>query len=174
MLVLIFLLMLQAAKPEVRIPNLERLIHQSVNVERRVSDRDALEWDDMLAILARAHSEDMLKRGYFKHVNPEGQTPMKRLEQAGYNKCRLVSENIYQNNLYSRAITEKKKTTYDWNSMEKIAATTIKGWMDSADHQKNILERNYTREGIGVAIVKDDPDGKVYVTQILCGETTED
>ena len=99
---------------------------------------------------------------------------MKRLEQAGYNKCRLVGENIYQNNLYSRAITEKKRTTYDWNSMEKIAATTIKGWMDSADHQKNILERNYTREGIGVAIAKDDIDGKVYITQILCGETTED
>src|SRR5436190_15661569 len=166
MLVLIFLLMLQAAKPEVRIPNLERLIHQSVNVERRVSDRDALEWDDMLAILARAHSEDMLKRGYFKHVNPEGLTPMKRLQEAGYDKCRLVGENIYQNNLYSRAITEKKKTTYEWNSMEKIAATTLKGWMDSPDHRNTILDRVYTRDGVGVAIASDD---KVYITQIFCG-----
>jgi uncharacterized protein YkwD len=109
----------------------------------------------------------MAKRGYFKHVNPEGQTPMKRLEQAGYTKCRMVGENIYQNNLYSRAITERKRTTYDWNSMEKITATTIKGWMDSPSHRQNIVDKAYTHEGIGVAIASDD---KVYITQIFCGQ----
>jgi uncharacterized protein YkwD len=91
---------------------------------------------------------------------------MKRLEQAGYTKCRLVGENIYQNNLYSRAITEKKRTTYDWNTMEKIAATTLKGWMDSPGHRDSILEKEYARGGVGVAIAADD---KVYITQIFCG-----
>ncbi len=65
-------------------------------------------------------------------------------------------------------ITEKKRTTYDWNSMDKIAATTIKGWMDSPDHRQNILDKNYTREAIGLAIGDDD---KVYVTQMFCAET---
>ena len=74
---------LQNAKPEIRIPDLERLIHQSVNVQRMAYEREALELDEQLSTLARAHSEDMAMRGYFKHVNPEGQTPMKRLEAAG-------------------------------------------------------------------------------------------
>jgi uncharacterized protein YkwD len=166
LLLLVFLL-LQNNKPEIRIPDLERLIHSSINVERRAKDREALEFDDTLATVARTHSEDMAKRDYFKHVNPEGLTPMKRLEQAGYNKCRLVGENIFQNNLYSRVITEKKRTTYDWNSMEKIAATTVKDWMESSGHREVILEKDYTRTGVGVAFASDD---KVYITQVFCGE----
>jgi uncharacterized protein YkwD len=165
---IVLLLLFQNAKPEIRIPDLERQIHQSVNLQRSANDRQPLEWDDTLVNLARAHSDDMAKRGYFKHVNPEGETPMKRLEQAGYNKCRLVGENIYQNNLYSRAITEKKRTTYDWNSMEAITSTTLKGWMDSDSHRENILQNDYTREGVGVAIASDD---KVYITQVFCAET---
>jgi uncharacterized protein YkwD len=165
---IVLLLLFQNAKPEIRIPDLERQIHQSVNLQRRSNDRQSLEWDDTLVNLARAHSEDMAKRGYFKHVNPEGETPMKRLQQAGHNNCRLVGENIYQNNLYSRAITEKKRTTYDWNSMETITATTLKGWMDSDSHRENILQNDYTREGVGVAIGSDD---KVYITQVFCADT---
>jgi uncharacterized protein YkwD len=160
------LFVLQNPKPEIRIPDLERMIEQSINVQRMAYERGRLEWDDTLGNVARAHSEDMAKRDYFKHVNPEGLTPMKRLEQAGYTKCRLVGENIYQNNLYSRVITEKKKTTYDWNSPEKIAATTLKGWIDSEDHRKTILDKEYNRDGVGVAIAADD---KVYITQIFCG-----
>src|SRR5262245_19368840 len=140
---LIFLLfVLQNPKPEIRIPDLEKHIHESINVQRMAGERQPLEWDDKLGNLARAHSEDMAKRGYLKHVNPEGQTPMKRLEEAGYNGCRLVGENIFQDNLYSRVITETKRTTrttYDWNSMEKIAASTISQWMESPDHRQNIL-----------------------------------
>src|ERR1051326_1908903 len=132
---LVFLVLLfQFPKPEIRIPDLERLIHESINVERRGGEREALAWDDELGKLARAHSEDMAKRGYFKHVNPEGLTPMKRLEQAGYSQCRLVGENIHQNNLYSSVSIENKRTTYDWNSLEKIAASTLKSWMDSPGH----------------------------------------
>jgi uncharacterized protein YkwD len=152
-------------KPEIRIPDLERMIEQSINVQRMAYERGRLGWEDTLGNVARAHSEDMAKRDYLKHVNPEGLTPMKRLEQAGYTKCRLVGENIYQNNLYSRVITEKKKTTYDWNTMEKIAATTLKGWMDSPDHRNTILDKEYTLDGVGVAVASDD---KVYITQIFC------
>lgn len=163
-------LLLQNPKPEIRIPDLEMHLHASINVQRRANDRGLLEWDETLGKLARAHSEDMAQRGYFKHLTPEGLSPMKRLQAAGYDRCQLVGENIHQNNLYSRTITEKKKTTYDWNSMERIAAITMSEWMDSAGHRENILEKNFTREGVGVAIAADD---KVYITQILCSETSD-
>jgi len=167
MTLILLMLLFQDFKPEIRIPTLEKLIHQAINLNRRVNEEEPLMWDDKLGNLARAHSEDMVKRGYFKHLTPEGLSPMKRLEQAGYTSCRLVGENIYQNNLYSRVITEKKKTTYDWNSMETISLTTVKGWMDSEGHRKNILDKNYVREGIGVAIA---PDDKVYITEIFCAD----
>ncbi len=96
---------------------------------------------------------------------------MKRMQAVGYNQCKLVGENIHQNNLYSGTVTEKKKTTYNWNSQEQIAAITLKEWMGSEGHRKNILEKNFSREGIGVAIAADD---KVYITELLCGETTSD
>src|SRR5215471_5147177 len=167
-LIMLFLLLFQNPKPEIRVAELEQKIHQSVNFERRAAERPTLEWDDELAKLARAHSEDMAKRKYFKHVNPEGLTPMKRAQAAGYPVCQLMGENIYQNNLYSRVITEKKRTTYDWNSMDQIASTTVKGWMQSEGHRQNLLESKYTKEGIGVAIDEAD-DGKVYITQVVCG-----
>jgi uncharacterized protein YkwD len=171
-ILVLFLLLLQGAKPEIRIPELEQRIHELINADRKANDRGPLAWDDELAKIARAHSEDMATRGYFKHVNPEGLTPMKRAEAAGYKVCQLMGENIYQNNLYSRVITEKKRTTYDWNSMEKIAATTVKGWMDSEGHRQQVLDRNYVKEGIGVAIAENE-DGKVYVTQVFCGAEAE-
>jgi uncharacterized protein YkwD len=167
-LLMVFLLLFQNTKPQVGVADLEQKIHQLVNFERKVVERTALEWDDQLAKLAQAHSEDMAKRKYFKHVTPEGLTPMKRAEAAGYNTCQLMGENIYQNNLYSRVITEKKRTTYDWNSIDQIASTTVKNWMQSEGHRQNLLEKNYTKEGIGVAIDEAD-EGKVYITQVVCG-----
>jgi uncharacterized protein YkwD len=171
-----FLLLFQNPRPEIRVPELEQRIHELINGERKVSNRPALAWDDELAKLARAHSEDMAKRKYFKHVTPEGMTPMKRAQAGGYNGCQLIGENIFQNNLYSRVIEERKRKNsekiYDWNSAEKIASTTRTAWMDSDDHRQNILDKNYTREGVGVAIAEDD-DGKVYITQMLCGAQAE-
>jgi len=166
-IVILLSFLLQNSKPEVRIPDLEQKIHQSINVQRQATNAEPLSWDDELGKLARAHSEDMAKRNYFKHITPEGLTPMKRLQEAGYNRCRLVGENIHQNNLYSRAITERKRTTYEWNSMDQISAMTMKAWMDSEGHLQILVDKEYTREGIGVAVAADD---KVYITQISCGE----
>jgi uncharacterized protein YkwD len=52
--------------------------------------------------------------------------------------------------------------------METITGTTLKGWMDSDSHRENILQNDYTREGVGVAIGSDD---KVYITQVFCADT---
>lgn len=175
-LLLFLLLVFQNPRPEVPVADLEHRVHEIINAQRRANNSSELGWDEALSKLARAHSEDMAKRKYFKHITPEGLTPMKRAEAAGYKVCMLMGENIFQNNLYSRVIEERKRKsiekTYDWNSLEKIAQTTVKGWMDSPDHRKNILDKNYTREGIGVAIDEED-DGKVYVTQMFCGAEAE-
>src|SRR6516162_6241168 len=108
-LLVVFLLLFQNTRPEFHVPDLEQRVHELINVQRKANDRPEFVWNDELSRLARAHSEDMAKRKYFKHVNPEGLTPMKRAEAAGYSSCRLLAENIYQNNLYSRVIEEKRR-----------------------------------------------------------------
>src|SRR5688500_7236741 len=96
-------------QPEVSIPKLEQLIHDLANVQRGENRLDALKWDKELSAIARAHSEDMAKRSFFSHVNPDGESPTDRGERAGY-ICRKVTgryvteglaENISQGNLYN-------------------------------------------------------------------------
>ena len=116
----------------------------------------------------------MALRNYFSHETPEGLDPTGRATTQGY-KCEKIvgkliysgiAENIFQNNLYDTVwYTGGIPTSYDWNSQNEIAQTTVDGWMDSPGHRQNILTTTFDREGIGVKISSDD---KVYITQNFC------
>ena len=160
-------------QPDIKIPDLEKRVHTLVNKERTNRKLAALQYDDKLAKIARAHSQDMARRNFFNHVNPDGKDPTARGEAAGYT-CRKVSgnlvtvglgENLFQGNLYSRVRTRGTQKTYDWNSAGEIASEGLTGWMNSPGHRRNILEENYVKTGIGIAIARDD---KVYITQVFC------
>lgn len=160
-------------EPELRIPDLERRVHDLINKERKKNKAGALQFDERLSKIARAHSADMAKRKFFGHVNPEGQNATERGKRAGY-ICQKVYggyftdgllENIYQGSLYSRIRITGNQTSYDWYSPEEIAEEAVEGWMGSAGHRRNILEKNHERAGIGIAV---DSDDKVYLTQVFC------
>jgi uncharacterized protein YkwD len=159
-------------RPRIRIPELEKKIHMLINRERTRSGVSALAWDDKLAGIAQRHSRDMSLRNYFSHDSPEGRDLSDRYRQAGYscavrqgNVIHTGAENIALNNLYDRVTTVSGKKYFDWNSVERIAETTVEGWMQSSGHRKNILTPHWRREGIGVFI---GPDDKVYITQNFC------
>ena len=160
-------------KPQIQIPTLERRIHDLINSERRARKLSALQFDNKLSSVARAHSADMARRNFFSHENPDGRNPTERGERAGYT-CRKdlgsyiaegLAENLYQGNLYSSVRTRGSQKTYAWNTLEDIAKQGVSGWMKSTGHRKNILEKTYEKTGIGVAVSRDD---KVYVTQVFC------
>jgi uncharacterized protein YkwD len=154
----------EVKKPEIRIRDLEHRIHDLVNDERNANGRSRLLLDEKLSSVAREHSQDMAKRGYFDHVDPAGKTPRKRVESVGIS-CNTVGENIFQNNLYTSFTIKSGRKSYDWSTMEQIASTTVMGWMASPGHRKNIVSKDYLRGGLGVAIAMDD---KVYITQVFC------
>ncbi len=154
----------QDKKPEIRIRDLEHRIHDLVNDARKANGQEHLQLDEKLSAVARAHSEDMAKVGYFDHKDPAGRSVRQRVELAGIG-CRVVGENLFQNNLYTRVLIVNGRETHDWSTMEQIASTTVKGWMDSPGHRDNIVSKDYKQGGMGVAISKDD---KVYVTQVFC------
>ena len=162
-----------ATQPKIDPYNLELRIYELINTERTRLKLRPLRLDNRLTDVARFHSRDMASRGFFDHITPEGKTPTDRGHAAHYT-CKKVlgefvaeglAENIFQNNLYSRVIMKGKDVTFDWNSGEKIAQTTVGGWMASAGHRENILTKRYQRTGIGIAIASND---QVLVTQLFC------
>ncbi|NOR04962.1 MAG: hypothetical protein GQ575_01480, partial [Deltaproteobacteria bacterium] len=67
-----------------------------------VPEETAVLWDQglwplapnaLLTEVARLHGEDMLQRGFFSHVTPEGLTPEDRVISAGYNAT-IVKEEL--------------------------------------------------------------------------------
>ena len=164
---------LQQNKPGVHIATLETRVFERVNAERVKRKLNPLKLDPKLSDIARAHSEDMAKRNYIAHVNPEGLTPSDRAHAAGY-ECHEVigryiysgiAENIFQSNLYHRVVMTGAQIVYEWNTEDKIAMTSVNGWIESSGHRANILTVHYTRTGVGVAVSSDQ---KVYITQEFC------
>lgn len=149
---------------------LEAEIHNLINDERQSYGLAPLEYDTMLAQIARAHSVNMAARNYFNHTNLEGLGPTERAKATGYNCYKNfgsyftdgISENIFKNSLYSSVSYYSGVPVYVWNSQSMIASSTVAGWMNSSGHKENILKSTYDKEGIGVAL---SSDYAVYITQ---------
>lgn len=115
-----------------------------INRDRREAGAAPLRWSAQLAAVALAHSQDMIRRHYFGHVDPQGRSVSERLSDAGI-AWEAVGENI------------------------AIAPTTAQAeteFMDEPRHQQNhrwnILHAGYTEVGVGVA---RGPRGELYITQ---------
>jgi uncharacterized protein YkwD len=113
-----------------------------LRVERGLAPLDA---DGRLATVARMHSEDMARRGYLEHVDPEGRTPADRVEAAGIG-YRVIGENVVRT-----------------QGADDFAEASVRSWLESDGHRANMLGADYTRTGVGVAL---DGNGTVYVTQL--------
>ncbi|MFY7839399.1 MAG: CAP domain-containing protein [Lacibacter sp.] len=110
-------------------PDLEYKMLQLLNKERKQKGLKPLAADEPLRKVARAHSEDMLQRGYFSHVSPEGKDPFDRMKKAGI-QYKLAGENL------AYAATLNKAHT---------------GLMHSKTHREAILNPKFKRVGIGIA-----------------------
>src|SRR5215471_7859695 len=93
--------MAQNKNPEIRIGELEHRIHDRINDARKANGRGLLQLNEKLSDVARTHSEDMAKAGYFSHTDPAGRSASQRVERAGI-ACRVTGENLFQANLYTR------------------------------------------------------------------------
>lgn len=161
------------AKPEMTPDKLALLVHGYVNGERAKRRMPLLEWNDKLALAARLHSEDMAKNRFFAHKNLEGEDPTKRAYDIGF-RCEKksgsyikigVGENISQGNTAMSVTYIGERAYPDYQTMDEIARRTVEGWMNSPGHRENILNLDYTSEGIGVAV---SATGEVYVTEDFC------
>lgn len=102
--------------------------------EREARQLPALCVHPALVAAARAHSADMLARGYFAHVAPDGRGIGARVTAAGYADWTLVAENLA------------------WGSGTRGAADAVfAAWLDSETHRRTLHDARLREVGIGVA-----------------------
>jgi|GEM_PF-4393277 len=136
----------------------EQLIHQEVNERRSAHGVPNVTWSDPLASEAFDHSYDMEERDYYAHTSPEGVTFQERFSM----NCR-AGENIMRT-LWREDVTVQGDTERI-TSEEQLAEHVVDAWMGSEGHRENLLNPNFSVEGI--AVVSDGRE--IHVTQILCG-----
>ncbi|TGU56463.1 CAP domain-containing protein, partial [Mesorhizobium sp. M00.F.Ca.ET.186.01.1.1] len=64
-----------------------------LNVARQRAKLPVLTWDEQVAVVARAHSNDMAQHNYFSHNSPTTGSPFDRLKKAGI-RYSYAGENI--------------------------------------------------------------------------------
>jgi uncharacterized protein YkwD len=108
--------------------DLEARMLMLVNEERAKAGLKPLQADPEIQAVARKHSADMFARGYFSHINPDGEDPFDRMRKGGI-KFLAAGENL----ALAQTLT--------------IAHT---GLMNSRGHRANILQPAFGRLGIGI------------------------
>lgn len=98
------------------------------NQQRLANGCQPLTVNATLTKVAQAHSEDMARRNFFDHTNPDGRSPFDRMSAAGY-EYRTAAENIAAGHRTPEAV--------------------VTGWMNSEGHRRNIVNCGLTEIGVG-------------------------
>jgi uncharacterized protein YkwD len=125
-------------------PKAEQTMFDLLNQERAQHGLATLDWDPRLQEVARAHSEEMWRLGYFAHDSPVHGSPGDRLDTAGIS-YRAAGENL---------------------ALAPSVEIAHRGLMRSEGHRANILSPEFTRVGIGVVTT---PSGSTMFTQDFTG-----
>lgn len=142
---------LQKIQTSVPVQTLESYMCEIVNADRAANGVGRVTLSASLSAVARAHSEDMIRRGFFAHVNPSGMDPRERAAAAGLNIA--VAENIATKN---GPMSPQQKVA----GCESMMMAEPKN--DPHNHRGNILNPGWVTVGIGCAY---GPGGAVYVSQ---------
>ncbi|MFD9301454.1 sigma-70 family RNA polymerase sigma factor [Streptomyces sp. NPDC060048] len=100
-----------------------------VNSERAAAGCGPLKEDAQLRTAAQGHSDDMARRDFFSHTNPDGADPGKRTTAAGY-RWSTYGENIARG--------------------QQTPAQVMDSWMKSQGHRENILNCSFKDIGVGI------------------------
>lgn len=119
----------------------------SLTNDARTADKlPELKESAVLAKGAQMKAEDMARRGYFSHNDPDGVPPWKWFKEAGY-AYEYAGENLAVN----------------FNDSDEV----VDAWLDSPTHRANILKGNFTEIGIGMATGTYKGAETIFVVQFF-------
>ena len=122
-------------------------IFRLVNAERAKQRLQPLAWDEDLADVARDHSRQMAKQGFFAHQDRKGRTVVDRAEQRDIRGWSKIGENLFM-----------------CDEIDGFERYSVRGWLKSPSHRRNMLNRGWSTTGIGVHRSRE---GLIYVTQVF-------
>jgi uncharacterized protein YkwD len=132
--------------------NLRKTALNLANRDRRQLGLSALTADPFLDKVAQFYAEDMLRRNYFSHYNPEGKTVVDRYAALGGQGT--PGENL--------AILQHPPAAFIPPNASLLAFFE-QGWMGSPTHRPNLVNPKATRFGFGIA---GDSD-RIYAVQMF-------
>ena len=160
---------------------IEAEILRRINAHREKYGRQPLRWDDRLAAIALAHSQDMADNGYYPadHLNLLGENPTERARKAGYECIKPTSIGVAENaalgyrhdgyRQYHIYWLVPMGRDYDWLTEDELAGEIVLLWILSPGHYKNLMNPRYTLTGLGVAFgTIDGEEHAVLVTHKFC------
>lgn len=118
---------------------------EQTNIERVKHGLQPFVWDSDLLRMARQHSENMARTGYFSHVTPKGIRLRDRARAVGIESYTVLGENIAYNLGY-----------------DDPGTFAVERWMISAGHRANILSPQFRAMAVGTFV---GSDGAVFLTQ---------
>lgn len=128
------------------LPAMRREMLERVNTERRRRALPPLRPTPVLDRIAQAYAEDMLKRSFYGHDSPEGETVRERAIAGGY-RLAAVGENVA--------------------SGQPTIDVVMDGWMASDKHRANVLSKVFTEAGFGLAIGKNRSGYQMIWVQVF-------
>jgi len=168
---------------------LQAAIFHSTNLQR--SQKRQFKYGKNLEKGAVFHSTEMESKGFFSHFNRKNKkykTPFHRAEKfkakfitIGENILEEIALDYKDNSVYDSELENGTYVFYHRNNgkivreltYKELADKMVDSWMHSPPHKVNILSKDYTHLGVGVAIKKDpyatDDLPTVFVTQLFGG-----
>jgi uncharacterized protein YkwD len=137
----------------------EAEVLERIDEVRLEENRSRLNHSHPLSTAAGSHSRDMAEREFVGHENPYGKTPRDRVSTHSI-ECVDVGENVAQTWWDEPLETDDGRLT----SNAEVAEWLVAAWLESPRHRANLLDRKWTKTGVGVVI----DDGKVFATQLFC------
>jgi uncharacterized protein YkwD len=141
-----------SASPMNAFQAVQQLALELVNRDRAAEGLPPMQIDEQLALAAQHHAEDMLRRNYFSHYSPEGQTPTDRLTAVGGSG--FPSENIVM----------RESTRFRHINIQ-ILEEFQDQWMHSPKHRHSLMNPNLEKFGYGLAI--DPASGRTFAVQMF-------
>jgi uncharacterized protein YkwD len=127
--------------------SVERIAFGILNQKRLEMGLQPLAWSDEIAVIARAHSQNMADFSFFSHRGLDSKMVSDRADANGLRKWRAIGENIAYNRGYKDPIEK-----------------AVQQWLDSAGHRRNLLDSSWKESAVGVAVAAD---GSYYFTQVF-------
>jgi uncharacterized protein YkwD len=127
--------------------DIERRAFDQTNVAREQNGLPKLVWDPDLHRMARLHSENMARLGFFSHVTPDGLRLRDRVRAVGIQCFDLLGENIASNLGY-----------------DDPGGFAVERWLTSPAHRANVLSAGFKAMAVGTFVAAD---GSVFLTQVF-------